>query len=410
MANGVRDSRESDARKERRKFMKCMAWAGSGVLWAMQGGVLRAQTLATGAGTAVQPGSGEFSFVQLSDSHIGFHQAPNPDVTATLREAVAKVNALSVAPAFVVHTGDLTHLAKSDQFDTLAEVMGELKTDQTFFVPGEHDVIGDDGKQYFRRFGHRGSSAGWYSFDVHGAHFIGLVNVLNFKPGGLGVLGREQLKWLEDDLKGLSSSTPIVVFAHMPLWTIYEKWGWGTEDSVQALAYLHRFGSVTVLNGHVHQIQQKVEGNVAFYTARSTAYPIPVAGTGPAPGPDSSVTADRLHGLIGMREVRYVSVNSPLAITDSTMGANSAAPAEVTIHNFSFQPPVLTVKSGTKVTWMNADSTPHTVTSSDKRFASSSGLDTHDRYSYVFDQAGTYEYFCSLHPMMVGKVIVEPTR
>jgi Icc protein len=270
MANRVRDSREIDDPKERRKFMKCMAWAGSGVLWVMQGGVLRAQMLGTGAGTGAQSGNGEFSFVQLSDSHIGFHQAPNPDVTATLREAVAKVNAQSVAPGFVVHTGDLTHLAKPDQFDTLAEVMGELKTDQTFFVPGEHDVIGDDGKQYFRRFGHRGSSTRWYSFDFRGAHFIGLVNVLNFKPGGLGVLGRDQLEWLEGDLKGLSSSTPIVVFAHMPLWTIYQKWGWGTEDSTQALAYLQRFGSVTVLNGHIHQIQQKVEGNVAFYTARSS--------------------------------------------------------------------------------------------------------------------------------------------
>lgn len=410
MANGVRDSGKIADPKERRRFMKCMAWAGSGVLWVMQGGVLRAQTLGTGVGTGAQSGSGEFSFVQLSDSHIGFHQAPNPDVTATLREAVAKVNALAAAPGFVVHTGDLTHLAKPDQFDTFAEVMGELKTGQAFFVPGEHDVIGDDGKQYFRRFGHRGSSAGWYSFDFRGAHFIGLVNVLNFKPGGLGVLGRQQLEWLEDDLKGLSSSTPIVVFAHMPLWTIYEKWGWGTEDSAQALAYLQRFGSVTVLNGHIHQIQQKVEGNVAFYTARSTAYPIPVAGTGPAPGPDASVTADRLHGLIGMRDVRYVSVNSPLAITDTTMGASQAASAEVTILNFSFQPPVLAVKVGTKVTWTNGDSTPHTVTSSDKRFASSSGLDTHDQYSYVFDRAGTYEYFCSLHPMMVGKVMVEPAR
>ncbi|HEV2220681.1 MAG TPA: plastocyanin/azurin family copper-binding protein [Casimicrobiaceae bacterium] len=410
MANDARDSGEIGDSIERRKFMKCMAWAGSGVLWAMQGGVLRAQALGAGARTGTQSGSGEFSFVQLSDSHIGFRQAPNPDVTATLREAVAKVNALSVAPGFVVHTGDLTHLAKPGQFDTFAEVMGELKTDQRFFVPGEHDVIGDDGEQYFRRFGHRGSSTRWYSFDFRGVHFIGLVNVLNFRPGGLGALGREQLEWLESDLKGLSSSTPVVVFAHMPLWTIYEKWGWGTEDSAQALAYLRRFGSVTVLNGHIHQIQQKVEGNVAFYTARSTAYPIPVAGTGPAPGPDASVTADRLHGLIGMRDVRYVSVNSPLAITDATMDAIPAASAAVTIRDFSFRPPVITVKVGTKVTWTNADSTPHTVTSSDKRFASSSGLDTQDRYSYVFDRAGTYEYFCSLHPMMVGKVMVEPAR
>lgn len=319
MAKDLRDSLTIDGPKKRRKFMKCMAWTGTGVVWIMKGGVLRAQTLGIGTGAAARTRAGEFSFVQLSDSHIGFHQAPNPDVTATLREAITKVNAQSVAADFVVHTGDLTHLAKPDQFDAFAEAMRELKTDRTFFVPGEHDVIGDDGKQFFTRFGHRGSSRGWYSFDFHGAHFVGLVNVLNFKPGGLGVLGHEQLEWLEDDVKGLSSSTPIVVFAHMPLWTIYEKWGWGTEDGAQALAYLRRFGSVTVLNGHIHQIQQKVEGNVTFYTARSTAYPIPAAGTGPAPGPDASVTAGRLHGLIGVRDVRYVAVNSPLAVTDTTM-------------------------------------------------------------------------------------------
>ena len=323
MADDLPDSRTIDELKRRRKFIKCMAWAGSGVLWTMEGGVLRAQMLAAGTASGAPGRAGEFSFVQLSDSHIGFHQAPNPDVTATLREAITKVNAQSVASDFVVHTGDLTHLAKPDQFDAFAEAMRELKTDQTFFVPGEHDVIGDDGQQFFSRFGHRGSNRGWYSFDFHGAHFVGLVNVLNFKPGGLGVLGHQQLEWLEDDVKGLSSSTPIVVFAHMPLWTIYENWGWGTEDGAQALAYLRRFGSVTVLNGHIHQIQQKVEGNVTFYTARSTAYPIPAAGTGPMPGPDASVTANRLHGLIGVRDVRYVAVNSPLAVTDTAMGPSN---------------------------------------------------------------------------------------
>jgi len=303
----------------RRKFLKCMTWAGTGVLWVMQGGVLRAQALDARGTDPVPARRGDFSFVQVSDSHIGFHQAPNPDVTATLREAVAKVNALPARADFVVHTGDLTHLAKPDQFDTAAQVMGELATDRVFYVPGEHDVLGDDGKQYFSRFGRGATGQGWYSFDYRGAHFVGLINVLNFKPGGLGVLGREQLEWLEKDLRGRSSSTPIVVLAHMPLWTVYEQWGWGTEDSAQALTYLRRFGSVTVLNGHIHQIQQKVEGNVAFYTARSTAYPIPAAGTVPAPGPDASVVADRLHGLIGVRDVTYRTVDSALAITDATL-------------------------------------------------------------------------------------------
>ena len=308
-----------DTPPPRREFLKCMAWAGTGVLWVMQGGVLRAQTLdARGASPGRARGS-DFSFVQVSDSHIGFHQAPNPDVTATLREAVAKVNALPARADFVVHTGDLTHLAKPDQFDTTAQIMGELATDRVFYVPGEHDVLGDDGKQYFSRFGRGETGQGWYSFDYRGAHFVGLINVLNFKPGGLGVLGNEQLEWLEKDLRGRSGSTPIVVLAHMPLWTVYEPWGWGTGDGAQALTYLRRFGSVTVLNGHIHQIQQKVEGNVTFYTARSTAYPIPAAGTVPAPGPDASVAADRLHSLIGVRDVTYRTVGSALAITDATL-------------------------------------------------------------------------------------------
>jgi 3',5'-cyclic AMP phosphodiesterase CpdA len=319
MATDRRDSSAIDTPAQRRDFLKCMAWAGTGVLWVMQGGVLRAQTLGAGGQGATTPPAGEFSFVQVSDSHVGFHQAPNPDVTATLREAIAKVNALPARPDFVVHTGDLTHLAKPDQFDIAQQVMQELKVSQVFHVPGEHDVLGDDGKQYFTRYGRGSSGQGWYSFDNGGAHFVGLVNVLNFKPGGLGVLGNEQLEWLEEDLQGRSSSTPIVVFAHMPMWTVYEKWGWGTEDSAQALAYLKRFGSVTVLNGHIHQIQQKVEGNIAFYTARSTAYPIPTAGTGPAPGPDASVPADRLHSLIGVRDVKYLTVNSPLAVTDAPL-------------------------------------------------------------------------------------------
>ena len=308
-----------DTPPPRRKFLKCMAWAGTGVLWVMQGGVLRAQTLDARGADPGRARGGDFSFVQVSDSHIGFHQAPNPDVTTTLREAIAKVNALPARADFVVHTGDLTHLAKPDQFDTTAQVMGELVTDRVFYVPGEHDVLGDDGKQYFSRFGRGETGQGWYSFDYRGAHFVGLINVLNFKPGGLGVLGNEQLEWLEKDLRGRSGSTPIVVLAHMPLWTVYEPWGWGTGDGAQALTYLRRFGSVTVLNGHIHQIQQKVEGNVTFYTARSTAYPIPAAGTVAAPGPDASVAADRLHSLIGVRDVTYRTVDSALAITDATL-------------------------------------------------------------------------------------------
>src|SRR5207247_6227624 len=127
-------------------------------------------------------------------------------------------------------------------------------------------------------YGKETQGGGWYSFDHRGVHFVGLVNVQNLKAGGLGSLGPEQLEWLEKDLKPRRAGTPIVLFAHIPLWTVYPEWGWGTQDSAQALSYVKRFGSVTVLNGHIHQILRKVEGKVSFHTAMSTAFPQPAPG------------------------------------------------------------------------------------------------------------------------------------
>jgi 3',5'-cyclic-AMP phosphodiesterase len=308
---------------ERRNFLKCMAWAGAGVVWVMSGGVLTSCQLVPGAGR-----KGVFSFVQISDSHIGFNKEPNQDVTKTFQEAVNKINALEDQPAFLIHTGDITHLSKPEQFDTASQVLKSAKASQVYYVPGEHDVFTDDGKLYLERFGRGTQGNGWQSFDYRGVHFIGLINVLNLKQGsgtglggsGFGQLGNDQLEWLEKDVKGLSSSTPIVVFAHIPLWTIYPEWGWGTDDSAQALSYLKRFGSVTVLNGHIHQILQKVEGNVTFHTARSTAFPQPAPGTAPAPGPIKDVPADRLRSVLGLTDVSYVTNGSPLALVDSTLG------------------------------------------------------------------------------------------
>ena len=259
---------------------------------------------------------------------MGFNKEPNQDVTKTFQEAVNRINALEEQPAFLIHTGDITHLSTPDQFDTATQVLKSAKASQVYYTPGEHDAFSDDGKIYLERYGKGTEGQGWQSFDYQGVHFIGLINVLNLKQGtgtglggsGLGQLGNDQLEWLEKDVKGLSSSTPIVVYAHIPLWTIYPEWGWGTEDSAQALSYLKRFGSITVLNGHIHQILQKVEGNVTFHTARSTAFPQPAPGTAPAPGPIKDVPADKLRSVLGLREVTYVSNNSPLAIVDSALG------------------------------------------------------------------------------------------
>jgi 3',5'-cyclic-AMP phosphodiesterase len=256
--------------------------------------------------------------VQISDSHIGFNKEANKDVSATLQAAVAKINALPVAPEFILHTGDLTHLAEAEEFDTLEQILKGTKAKQVHYVPGEHDILNDDGKQYLERFGKMSKGSGYYSFDHKGVHFVGLVNVQGIKEGGLGVLGHDQLEWLEDDLSGKSASTPIVVFAHVPLWEVYPKWGWGTEDSAQALGYLKRFGSVTVLNGHIHQIVQKVEGNVTFHTAMSTAFPQPEAGTRPKPGP-LVVPANELRHHLGVTTVNYVEGKSMLAVVDSPL-------------------------------------------------------------------------------------------
>jgi 3',5'-cyclic AMP phosphodiesterase CpdA len=305
---------------DRRGFLKCMAWVGTGVLYTMSGGILRSQTISRAG--EVQPGRSSFRFAQISDSHIGFKHEPNQDVTSTLREAVDRLNALPEPPDFILHTGDLTHLSKPSEFDTLDQVLKGAKTSQVFFVPGEHDVLTDNGQSYRERYGKGSQGDGWYSFDHKGVHFVGLVNVLNLKAGGLGALGREQLEWLEQDLHGLSSSTSIVVFAHIPLWTVYPKWGWGTDDSAQALGYLKRFGSVTVLNGHIHQVLQKVEGNVSFHTAMSTAFPQPQPGAAPSPGPIKDVPAGKLRSLLGLTKVNYVEGNKALAIIDSNLAAS----------------------------------------------------------------------------------------
>jgi Icc protein len=303
---------------DRRGFLKCMAWAGTGTLCIVQGGVLKSFALSEVRKMDQSKMQGDLSFVQISDSHIGFDKPANPDVTATLREAIAKINGLNQPPAFVLHTGDLSHLSKPSEFDTLDQTLKSIRTEKIFYVPGEHDVLNDNGEQYRERYGKGTLGDGWYSFDQKGVHFIGLVNVMNLKAGGLGTLGKEQLEWLEGDVKLLKSSTPVVVFAHIPLWSVYPDWGWGTDDSAQALSYLKRFGTVSVLNGHIHQVMQKVEGNVTFHTAMSTAFPQPQPGTAPSPGP-MKVPADKLRELLGLANVNFVSGKQTLAVVDSTL-------------------------------------------------------------------------------------------
>ena len=422
----------SDDGVDRRGFLRCMAWAGTGVIWAMKGGVPTSFSV-TALDRLTSAQKQGILFAQISDSHIGFSKDANKDVTGTLQLAVDRLNALPSPPAFVLHTGDISHLSKAEEFDAADQIVRGIKTDRVFYVPGEHDVLSDNGAQYRKRYA-RGAEKAWYSFDHSGVHFIGLVNVLDLKAGGLGSLGAEQLDWLRRDVAPLSSSTPIVLFAHIPLWTVYPDWGWGTDDSEQALALLKRFGSVTVLNGHIHQTMQKVEGNVRFHTAFSTAFPQPAPGTAPSPGP-MTVEASRLKSVLGLATVSYVPGAHMLAIVDSTLAgeavvagttmagmahgkANDSAAAKrraqlkalppntIGIDNFSFSPGTLTVKAGTTVTWVNLDDVPHLIVSATGKFTTTSPIDTDQRQSVTFSSPGEFAYFCSIHPKMTGKIVV----
>jgi 3',5'-cyclic AMP phosphodiesterase CpdA len=305
----------------RRNALKCLAFGGAGTLFALAGGVLAPIDLAVAAtdpkGTRA---AGRPLFVQISDTHIGFNKDANPDVNGTLNRTIDLVNAMPEQPPLIIHTGDITHLSKPAEFDTAQQLLARLRVTEMHTVPGEHDTTDPTVTEYFNRFGHASNNKGYYSFDHAGVHFVALINVLQFKAGGLGTLGAEQLQWATDDLKGRSASTPIVVFAHMPLWTVYEPWGWGTGDADQLMVQLRRFGSVTVLNGHIHQIVQKVEGNVTFHTARSTAYPQPAAGTAAGPGP-MKVADDLLAGMLGVTSVAVINHPRSLALNDATLAS-----------------------------------------------------------------------------------------
>jgi 3',5'-cyclic-AMP phosphodiesterase len=318
-AHDIEKKQDAGDGVDRRRFLECMAWAGTGLLWSVVGGVPIAKVFAkTPGGAETKPGRlSDFTFAQISDSHIGFSKAANQDVAGTLQTAIDRANLMGAsggAPDFLLHTGDITQNSKAAEFDTAAELIKGFKSD-VFYVPGEHDFL-DDGAEYQRRFGKGTAGIGSMSFNHKGVHFVGLNNCV--QVDAMGNIGAEQLAWLKSDLEGQSASTPVVVFAHIPLWMVYEKWGWGTQDGAEALALLKRFGSVTVLNGHIHQVVQKVEGNVTFHTARSTAFPQPAPGAAPNPGP-MVVPAGRLASVLGVTQVKVARGHNSLALVDHTL-------------------------------------------------------------------------------------------
>jgi 3',5'-cyclic AMP phosphodiesterase CpdA len=307
-----------DARFNRRSMLtRCAGWAGTAAIYSVAGGVVSSVSLDTALAAGRGGGTKPFTFVQISDTHIGFDKPANPDTRATALQAVARIKALPQAPDLILHTGDITHLSKDSEFDDARQILSGLNA-PVFYVPGEHDILDESqGKAFLDRYGRGMQGSGWYSFDHKGVHFVALNNVASLKPGGMAHLGDDQLAWLAKDLAGISSSTPVVVFGHIPLWTVYEQWGWGTDDSARALTALRRFGSVTVLNGHIHQVLSKVEGNVSFHSARSTAYPQPAPGAAASPGP-LKVPAEQLPSMLGIRTARFIQGNDPIALIDTS--------------------------------------------------------------------------------------------
>ncbi|HEY1655259.1 MAG TPA: metallophosphoesterase [Candidatus Tumulicola sp.] len=277
---------------KRQAFLSHIGWTGAGIAYVLSaGGVVRAATAA-----------GDWPlFVHISDSHIGFHQAANPDVAGTLHSTVSAINALPRQPQFVIHTGDVSHLAKAEQFDTAKQILGDLKA-PLVVLPGEHDALGGGTKLFHSMFPPKSGTAGWFSWDAQGVHYVALVNVDDFAAESMGALGTEQLAWLESDLRSIPRSRPVVVFAHVPLYALYPAWGWTTADGSKALALLAPFDRVTVLNGHIHQVIEHLEGNIRFASANATAYPQPAPGTAPKPGP-LVLPHDQLLHVIGYRTV-----------------------------------------------------------------------------------------------------------
>jgi len=302
----------------RRQLIRHAGWFGSAVVLTVAGGevishIAHDHDTATGATATTAADQGGLRFVQVSDSHIGFQGPANTDVTGSFTRAISQINTLGFRPDFVMHTGDLTHLSTPAQFDQVKQMMTELATERVFTVPGEHDSVGDRGRAYRQAFGRNTTGDGWYSFDTHGVHFLALVNTLALEK--LGHLGTEQIDFVRKDLAGLGSDTPVVVFSHIPLFAMYPAWGWSTDDALQVLALLKRFASVTCLNGHVHQLFSRTEGNVTFHSATTTAYPLPTPGHGPAPTPQV-LPARQLKAALGIRTVTYQRGADALAVTD----------------------------------------------------------------------------------------------
>jgi predicted phosphodiesterase len=275
---------------DRRQFLKL----------AGLGGVAFASSLARGADGAPGYGSAadEFFFVQLSDTHIGFQGAPNPDALGTLPKAIAAVNALPTQPDFIVFTGDLTHTTddpkeRRRRLALFRDMVGELKNRNIRFMPGEHDGSLDQSEAFKEFFGPT-----HYTFDHKGVHFIALDNVSDPRA----MLGDEQLDWLKQDLDRQDRNARIVVLTHRPLFPLYPQWDWATRDGDKAIALLMPYRNVTVFYGHIHQEHHYKTAHIEHHAAKSLIFPLPAPGSQPKRVPLMWDAAQPYRGL-GFREI-----------------------------------------------------------------------------------------------------------
>jgi len=238
--------------------------------------------------------SDNFRFAHISDAHLqqisGTNFVRNWD--RGLTRAVAEVNLLNPKPDFVVFGGDLAQLGKKAELDHGAEMLAKLNY-KVYPVMGEHDYYLDLGEYWSKLYGPQ-----WHSFSHKGVHFVVLNSILTTdewtfhrwpsagqrmsemaqldNPNGSPfMVGEKQRAWLAQDLAKVDKATPIVVLSHSPLQKIYKAWNFWTDDAEEVQALLQPFQKVTVIYGHVHQIEYNQIGNISFQSVMATAWPWP---------------------------------------------------------------------------------------------------------------------------------------
>jgi plastocyanin/predicted phosphodiesterase len=316
------------------------------------GGIVFASDLIRGKRAQAAGRRGEdFFFVQFSDTHWGFkNPAINPDFGGTLPKAIAAVNAWPKKPDLVVFTGDLTHTTDDDKerrarLAGFRELSQGLKVETIKYLPGEHDAALDRGAAYRDLFG-----PSYYVFDHKGVHFIVLDNVSD--PAAH--LGDEQLGWLAADLKKQNHAARIVVLTHRPLFDLAPDWDWATPDGSKAIDLLMPYQNVTVLYGHIHQVNHHQSGHIGHHAATGMMYPLPAPHSVPKKGPIPWDPAHPYQGL-GYRQAEARVRQADLALTELPVVKAADPPAKeqvvkVTAKKFEYSPSVITLKRGVPAT------------------------------------------------------------